>query len=180
MLPHLSNPPAQHSPGTSGFLSEGRESREHSQSNLESVRHRQLLRRKLTNNLSHLSFLELLDTKLSIIIIFATREVSDGRWLIGIFFLFLWPDLTCRPAIQLIKGGYLADLYWSIQLSRQKTLCHIVSGTLNHWPHSSPPPFPFASLPTYYLHCKQKVWADIFIVYLLVKAFNSIYIIDNY
>ena len=67
-----------------------------------------------------------------------------------------------RVASILIKGGNSADPFWSIQLSSHCViLCHIVSGTWNHWPHSFPP-FPSPSLPTYLhgLH-RQKVYSEI-------------------
>ena len=168
MLPHLSHPPAPHSPGTTdyiaGLLSGGGESRDHSQSNPEPEPHRELLRRKLTNNLSHLSSLGLRDNSRNTQRGIITISSTPG-WLLthrNILSLALtWPDLPGQPTIwrrELLE-------YWSKEVtwltrtevsscqdivSRCVTLCHVVSGTWNHWPHSSPslPSLPF---PTYLL-----------------------------
>ena len=192
MLPHLSNPPAQHSPGATGLLSEGGESRDNTQSNPESVSQRQLLRRKLTNNLTHISSPELRDntrnTKLGIII----HQRSVGwllSWLIGNILSLaltcpLCPPCPPCPPNTLTGAGNCENidqrrlLGWPGQkYPAVKTLCHMVSlgvtwchiVTGNHWPHSSPPlPFPSYLSPS--ADCRQKVWDEIFIVYLLVTS----------
>ena len=168
------SPSKQHS-GATGLLSEGGKSRDDRQSNPESVSQRQLLKRKLTNNLAHISSPELGDntrnTKLGIIIISSTRS-SVGWLLTHRKYSFACSDLPwlARPSNNLehgtarilIKGGYLTDRpgqkYPAVK-SLCHLVCHIVTGTWNHLASFLlSPPLPFLLISKRGVQTKSRGW----------------------